>query len=476
MKSSALPIVAIVGRPNVGKSTLFNRLTGTRKAIVEDTEGVTRDRNYSDAEWFGKRFTLVDTGGFDPDATEGMLPLMREQATLAIEEADVILFLLNARDGLTSADVEIARILRMTDKPVLYVANKVEGMAVEAEAAELYAVGADQIHMISAEHGTGIYDLMEVVVAPMPESPPEPVWADDEPSEEPAEEEPDADQEAGDAVWEAPPREDNILVAVVGKPNVGKSSLINRLLGAPRLLASDVPGTTRDSIDTQLDVEGRRFTLIDTAGIRKKKAISLRLEKFSIIKALQSIDRCYVAVLVIDATQGVTDQDCKIASLIAEKGRAAVIAVNKWDLVEKDDASAGAFVKDVWQKMPFFTWAPIIFISALTGQRVTKVLDLVETSRANARRRLPTGPLNRFFEAIVARQPPPVYRNHNVKLYYLRQVSVAPPAIVASCNTPEGVSPAYERYLANQLRQTFGFEGTPIRLYFRGRQKRTRRG
>lgn len=488
MKSAGpLPIVAIVGRPNVGKSTLFNRLTGSRKAIVEDTEGVTRDRNYAEVEWFGKRFTLIDTGGFDPDATEGMLPLMREQATLAIEEAHVILFILNARDGLTSADIEIARILRNTTKPVIHVANKVEGMAIEAQAAELYALGASDIHMVSAEHGTGIYDLMEIVVAPMPDAPPdlESDWHEDDPPL-PGTEEPQAGEDAEEGedgeegegfepkAWAQLPREDNILVAVVGKPNVGKSSLINRLLGAPRLLASDVPGTTRDSIDTQLDFQGRGFTLIDTAGIRKKRAISLRLEKFSIVKALQSIERCDVAVLVIDATQGVTDQDAKIANLIVEKGRAAVIAVNKWDLVSKDDASAGEFVKDLWQKMPFFTWVPVIFISALTGQRVTKMLDLVETSRASARRRLTTGPLNRFFDGIMLRQPPPLYKNHNVKLYYLRQVGVTPPTIVASCNTPEGISPAYQRYLVNQLRETFGFEGTPIRLFFRGREKRVR--
>ena len=489
------PVVAIVGRPNVGKSTLFNRLTGSRKAIVEDSPGVTRDRNYADTEWFGKPFTLIDTGGFDPDATDGMLPLMREQATLAIEEADVILFVLNAREGLQQADREIARILRNTDKPVLHVANKVEGMATEAEAAELYAIGAETIHMVSSEHGTGIYDLMEHVVEPFPaaEPAPEDAWVPDDalaplPDEDEAEgEDPDAEvdpEEAARAAAQAeaelaaamapPPREDNILVAVVGKPNVGKSSLINRLLGAPRLLASDVPGTTRDAIDTLLETETGRFTLIDTAGIRRKKTISLRVEKFSIIKALQTIERCHVAVLVIDATLGVTDQDAKIANLIAEKGRAAVIAVNKWDLIEKDEATAGAFVKEIWDQMPFFTWAPIVFISALQGQRVTKVLELVEQVRGSARRRIPTGPLNRFFEGVVRRQPPPIYKNHNVKLYYLRQVGVTPPTIVAACNSPEGVSPSYERYMANQLREAFGFEGTPLRLYFRGR-KRSRR-
>ena len=473
------PVVTIVGRPNVGKSTLFNRLIGSRKAIVEDSPGVTRDRNYGEAEWFGKRFTLIDTGGFDPDATDGMLPLMREQATLAIEEADVILFVMNAREGLQTADIEIARVLRQTDKPIFHVANKVEGLAAAAMAAELYAVGARELHQVSAEHGVGIYDLMEEVADLLPAVPePEPLrelpddWDEaEEPSEGDAAQA--TTEDAEDAPLPSPHRPgDRIRVAVVGKPNVGKSTLINSLLGAPRLLASDVPGTTRDSIDTELDLDERHYLLIDTAGIRRKKSISLRLEKFSIIKALQSMDRCDVAVLLIDATQGVTDQDAKIANLIEEKGRAAVIVVNKWDKVEKDGATAGAFVHTLWERMPFFTWAPVVFASALTGQRVPKVLDLVDQVRSCSLRRISTGPLNRFMERIIAHTPPPLHHHHNVKLYYLTQVSVAPPTIVASCNTPEGLSPAYKRFLAHQLRESFDFTGTPLRLFFRGRKKR----
>jgi GTP-binding protein len=470
-----------VGRPNVGKSTLFNRLTGSRKALVEDTPGVTRDRNYGDADWFGKRFVVIDTGGFDPDATEGMLPLMREQATLAIEEADFIVFVMNAREGLNPADQEIASILRQTDKPVFHVANKVEGLAVETQAAELYAIGAEHIHMLSAEHGTGLYDLLEEMTELMPAQEPEPEIVPDVVADEPSawDEEEDGDEPhpephvaSPEEVAAARVAKERTLVAVVGKPNVGKSSLINRLLGAPRLLASDVPGTTRDSIDTELDFEGRKYLLIDTAGIRRKKAISLRLEKFSIVKALQSIERCHVAVLVIDGTQGVTDQDAKIASTIVEKGRAAVIVVNKWDLVEKDDATAGAFVHQLWEKMPFFQFAPVIFTSALTGQRVTRALELVDKARRSALYRIPTGPLNRFFDGVVKRHPPPLHKNHNVKLYYLRQVGIAPPTIVAACNTPQAIAPSYERYMVNQLRLAFDFEGTPIRLFFRGRSKK----
>lgn len=436
------PIVAIVGRPNVGKSTLFNRLIGERRALVDDFAGVTRDRNYGDAEWYRRELTVVDTGGFDPVEQEGILPLMREQATLAIEEADVILFVMDARDGILPVDFEIGSILRKTNKPVLLVGNKVEGNVVRLEAQELHLAGLGELYLVSAEHGDGVFDLMEAVVAKLPDETTLPV-----------------DLEDG-----------RTRVAVVGKPNVGKSSLINHLLGQPRLLASDVPGTTRDSIDTRLDLDGEReYLLIDTAGIRRKRAVSMRLEKFSVIKAFKSIERAHVVCLVLDGTETISSQDAKLASLIDSKGRAIVVVVNKWDAVEKDTETAGAYVREFRRQLPFLEYAPVIFTSALTGQRVLKILDVVDEVKANASLRISTGPLNRVLDEILHRQPPPLHMRRTVKFYFWTQVSVLPPTFMISSNMPEGVHVSYKRFMIGRLREMFGFEGTPIRLLLRKR-------
>jgi GTP-binding protein len=435
------PIVAIVGRPNVGKSTLFNRMVRSRAAIVDDTPGVTRDRHYAECTWFGRTFTVIDTGGFDPLDDEGMFPLMREQAQLAIEEADVVLFLLDVRAGVTPADHEIMRILRTAKKPLLAAGNKVEGPATETAVAEFFELGIESIRPVSAEHGTGIQDLIEDLIEAMPVA--EDLDELDDPSV--------------------------TRVAVIGKPNVGKSSFINWLLGAPRLLASDVPGTTRDAIDSAFEVDGRNYLLIDTAGIRRKRSISLRIERFSVVKALKSLERAHVALLVIDANNGVTSQDARLANLCLDRGCAVVVVVNKWDSIEADTDTAGAFVKEMWRTLPFMTWAPAIFTSALTGQRVLKTLEVVDEVRAHALNRIPTGEMNRFLAKTLDRHPPPLHHNRKVKMYYATQVSAGPPTIVVSTNMPDGVTVAWRRFFERQLRENFEFEGTPIRLLFRQR-------
>lgn len=438
------PIVAIVGRPNVGKSTLFNRLTRTRKAIVHDMPGVTRDRNYGDVDWYGKVFTLIDTGGFEPVAEERILVQMREQAQLAVEEAEIILFLMDGREGLTPSDVEVAGMLRKAKKPVYYVINKIDGEKQEEKAYDFYSLGVDKLYTISAEHNRGVVDLMDEVVADFPE-----------------------------AVEEK--EEEIVKVAIIGRPNVGKSSLINRFLGEERLVVSEVPGTTRDSVDTILEKDGRKYLLIDTAGIRRKSRVSDRLEKYTIIKALGSVERCDVAVLVIDASEGVTEQDVKVAGYAHERGRGCVIAVNKWDLIEKDNSTIGKYVDQVRMNLKYLDYAKIIFISALTGQRAVKVLSLVNEVVEECRKRVPTAELNRVIEEAAIRHHPPSYQGKFVKLYYAAQVSASPPTFVIFTNHPKGIHFSYERYLENKLRDAFGFEGTPVRLLFKERSGRKRK-
>ncbi|NUN15111.1 MAG: ribosome biogenesis GTPase Der [Myxococcales bacterium] len=434
-------LVAIVGRPNVGKSTLFNRLVGSRKAIVDDYPGVTRDRNYADADVLGHVVSLIDTGGFEPSVSDEMFSLMRQQATLAIQEADAILFVVDAREGVMPADHEIMAILRETDKPVLVLANKVEGRAVESASLEAYELGTSQVFPISAEHGVGVYDVLEALANVLPQI--------DEISNENS--------------------DGRIKIAVIGRPNVGKSSIVNRLLGEERMLASDIAGTTRDSIDSTLDVGDERYLLIDTAGMRRKRSISMRIEQYSVVQAIKSLEQCDVALLVLDATQSVTDQDARLARLVDEKGKGVVVLVNKWDLVEKDSSTAGAYVKEFRDKLPFFSYAPVLFISAQTGQRAHRILDQVRIAYTNNHARISTGVLNRFFEDIVAKQPPPTVQGKTVKLYFLTQVAVAPPTIVAACNHPELLAISYQRYLVNQVREHFSFEGAPLRILIRPR-------
>jgi len=431
------PIIAIVGRPNVGKSTLFNRIAGGKKAIVSDEPGVTRDRNYTDVEWEEKVFTLIDTGGFEPVSKERIFVQMREQCQLAMDEADVILFVMDGKEGLTPSDKEVAHILRRQNKTVFHIVNKIDGPNHEEKAFEFYGLGVEQIYSISAEHRYGVDALMDDVIKILPK--------------------------LTEEKWDR----DAAKVAVIGRPNVGKSSLINRILGYKRVIVDEAPGTTRDAIDTFLERDGRKYVLIDTAGIRRKSRISLRLEKYSIVEALRTIDRCDVALLLLDSKEGVTDQDAHIGGFVHEKGKGCVLAVNKWDLVKKDSQTMVEFKKGMYSDLKYLSYAPTLFISALTGQRVLKILDLVDEVAEQTKKRIQTSPLNKYFERWVEHNPPPLYKNRNVKLNYITQVSAGPPTFVVYTNHPEGIHFSYERYLINQMRETFGFQGVPIRLQFR---------
>jgi GTP-binding protein len=435
------PIIAIVGRPNVGKSTLFNRIAGGKKAIVADEPGVTRDRNYADVEWDGKAFTLIDTGGFEPVSKDRIFIQMREQCQLAMDEADVILFLMDGKQGLTPSDQEIANILRRQNKLVFYIVNKIDGPKHEEKVFEFYGLGAEQIYSLSAEHRYGVDGLMDEVIKILPK--------------------------LTEEKWDR----DAAKVAVIGRPNVGKSSLINRLLGYKRVIVDEAPGTTRDAIDTFFERNGKKYILIDTAGIRRKSRISLRLEKYSIVEALRTIDQCHVALLLLDSKEGVTDQDAHIGGFIHEKGKGCILVVNKWDLVEKNSQTMIDFKKRVYGDLKYLSYAPILFISALTGQRVPKILDMVDEVAEQAEKRILTSQLNKYLEQWVEHSPPPLYRNRNVKLNYMTQVSAGPPTFVVYTNFPDGIHSSYERYLINQMRETFGFEGVPVRLQFRKKRK-----
>ncbi len=431
------PILAIVGRPNVGKSTLFNRIAGGKKAIVWDEPGVTRDRNYADVEWEERTFTLIDTGGFEPVSKDRIFIQMREQCQLAMDEADAILFLMDGKEGLTPSDKEIADILRKLNKPVLYIVNKIDGPKHEEKVLEFYGLGVEPVYSISAEHGYGVNGLMDEVIQAFPGS--------------------------TETKWD----KDVTRVAVLGRPNVGKSSLVNRLLGYRRVLVDEVPGTTRDAIDTLFVRDGRRYVLVDTAGIRRKSRISLRLEKYSIVEALRTIDRSDVALLLLDSKEGVTDQDARIGGFIHEKGKGCILVVNKWDLIEKNSQTMSDYERGVRENLKYLSYAPILFISALTGQRVKRVLEIAGHVSEQTKKRISTSPLNRHFGKWVEKFPPPLYKNRSVKMNYIAQVSTSPPTFVIYTNIPEGVHFSYERYLLNQMRDAFGFEGVPVRLLFR---------
>ena len=435
------PIVAIVGRPNVGKSTLFNRIAGRKKAIVWNEPGVTRDRNYADVEWEEKAFTLIDTGGFEPVSKDRIFIQMREQCQLAMEEADVILFLMDGKEGLTSSDKEIVDILRRLNKPVFYIVNKIDGPKYEEKAYEFYGLGIGSIHSISAEHRYGVDGLMEEVIKVLPR--------------------------LTEELWDRMA----IKIAVVGRPNVGKSSLINRFLGYKRVIVDEAPGTTRDSIDTFFERDGKRYILIDTAGIRRKSRISLRLEKYSVVEGFRTIDQCDVVLLLLDSKEGVTDQDARIGGFIHEKGRGCILVVNKWDLIKKDSQTMVEFEKKVKTDLKYLSYAPILFISALTGQRVPKILDVVDCVAEQTKKRISTSQLNRSLGQWVEYLSPPLYRNRRVHLNYVTQISTAPPTFVIYTNTPVGIHFSYERYLINQIRKNFSFEGVPICLQFRKKGK-----
>lgn len=441
------PLVAIVGRPNVGKSTFFNKIAGHRVAIVEDIPGVTRDRIYADVEWMGREFTMIDTGGIDPRSDDALLSQMRHQAEIAIDTADVICFFCDAREGMTADDEEVAVLLRRTRKPVLLVVNKLDHAGLNDVLYEFYALGLGDPIGISAANMLGLGDLLEEIVRNLP---------------------PEAPHEAdeGEGLHE-------IQLALVGRPNVGKSSLTNRLLGQERVMVSDIPGTTRDAIDTHFEsATGGRYNIIDTAGIRRKRAIEEEsLERYSVLRAIAAIRRCDVALLLIDAEDGVTEQDTKIAGIVAEEGKAVIVVVNKWDIPEKDTGTLEKYRKQVLEDLKFMDYAPVLFISALTGQRVHTVLDAVDQAYAQASKRVPTGLLNDVLgDAQIALQPP-MTGGRRLKIYYGTQISVCPPTFALFVNDENLMHFAYQRYLENQLRKAFGFEGTPIHFALRQRTK-----
>lgn len=435
------PIVAIVGRPNVGKSTLFNRLLGRRKAIVDDFPGVTRDRNYADVNRFDKPFTLIDTGGFEPVSNDRLLQQMREQARLAMEEADVILFVMDAREGLTTADREVVDMLRRVDKPVFYLANKVESGKQEPDVGDFYTLGVDRIFSISAEHNLGVGELMEEVEQVFPQA---------------------------TATGED---EDVTRIAVVGRPNVGKSTLVNNLLGYERVVANPTAGTTRDSIDTYFTCHRKRYQLIDTAGIRRKGRVSLKVESYSVVDALRSIERADVVLIVLNAEEGVVEHDAKIAGYAYEAGKACVFVVNKWDTLKKDNSSMGKFVDQIRIQFKYLPFAPIVFVSALSGQRIGKVMTEVDRVMAQYTKRVSTADLNKILTSAVEGHHPPLSRGKRVKFFFATQVGVKPPTFVFFTNSPEGIHFSYERYLMNKLRDSFDFSGTPLRLLFKGRER-----
>ncbi|MDN5277887.1 MAG: GTPase [Clostridiales bacterium] len=433
------PIVAIVGRPNVGKSTFFNQIVGKRISIVDDQPGVTRDRIYADAEWLNRKFTLVDTGGLDPESDDELLVHIRRQVEIAIDTADVIIFLVDGQVGVTPADQQIANLLRKTRKPVVLAVNKIDNREDESMVLDFFSLGLGEPIGISATHKRGIGDLLDRVVKHLPDK-------------------------------EVEEEEDQVIkIAVVGRPNVGKSSLVNRILGEERVIVSDIPGTTRDAIDTPFEMDGREYVIIDTAGIRRKSRINEALERYSVLRALAAIRRCDVALIMLDATQPVAEQDAKIAGLVHEEGKASVIVVNKWDLVEKDTYTMEEYKNRILQKLGFIAYAPMVFISARTGQRVNRVLELVDEVYSRYTMRVSTGVLNDCVSDAVAVAAPPSEKGRMLKIYYVTQVSVKPPTFVLFVNDPELMHDSYQRYLENYLRKTFGLTGTPIRLLVRQR-------
>ncbi|MCC8123480.1 MAG: ribosome biogenesis GTPase Der [Oscillospiraceae bacterium] len=433
------PLVAIVGRPNVGKSMLFNKLVGQRLSIVEDTPGVTRDRLYAECEWRSRVFDLVDTGGIEPAADTEILAFMRQQAEIAIDHATVIVFLCDIKTGVTASDQDVANMLLRSKKPVVLAVNKMDQVGItNPDIYEFYNLGLGDPVAVSAVHGHGTDDLLDACFTYFPPD--------------------DGAQEDDDDV---------IKVAVIGKPNVGKSSLINRILGEERVIVSDVAGTTRDAVDSYFENEQGKYCFIDTAGMRRKSKVDDRIEKFSVLRATMAIERCDVCLMMIDANEGVTEQDTKVAGLAHEAGKACIIVVNKWDSIEKDDKTMDNMRKDVRRDLSYMTYAPIVFISALTGQRVGRLFELINYVNNQASMRITTGMLNTVLADATARVQPPTDRGRRLNIYYMTQVGIKPPHFVTFCNDARLFHFSYQRYLENQIRATFGLEGTPIRLTIR---------
>ena len=442
-KKKGKPVVAVVGRPNVGKSTLFNALAGDKIAIVKDSPGITRDRIYADINWLNYSFTLIDTGGIEPDSSDIILSQMREQAQIAIDTADVILFMTDVKQGLVDADAKVADMLRRAQKPVILVVNKVDNyQTMMADVYEFYNLGIGDPFAISAANRTGIGDLLDEVVKFFPEA---------------TEEEED---------------DDRIRVAIVGKPNVGKSSIINKLLGENRLIVSDIAGTTRDAVDTEVKYNGKEYIFIDTAGLRRKNKIKEDLEHYMIIRTVSAVERADIVVLVIDATEGVTEQDAKIAGIAHDRGKGIIIAVNKWDAIEKNNKTVNEFTAKVRQILSFMPYAEIMFISALTGQRLPKLYQMIDVVNENQSLRVATGVLNEIMAEAVVMQQPPSDKGKRLRLYYITQVSVKPPTFVIFVNDKELMHFSYTRYIENQIREAFGFRGTSLKFIIRERKEK----
>jgi GTP-binding protein len=437
-------IVALVGRPNVGKSTLFNRITKTRKAIVDQTPGVTRDRHYERVTWNDRHFILIDTGGIETDSDNSMESTIRGQSLQAIDEADIILFLLDAREGLIPADYEVADLLRKTAKPTYFVVNKIDGPELETTLLpQFYELGVDTLWPVAAEHGYGVRDLLDKVAESLGE--PEQV-----PQTDP----------------------DTISIAFFGRPNVGKSSLINRLAGTERMVVSDIPGTTRDSVDTVISRKSKSYTLIDTAGIRRRGKVREKLEKFSIIRALAALERCDLALLLIDAGEGITEQDTKVIGYTQDSGRACILVVNKWDLVKGDRKSQKHILTEIEMATPFVGFAPVLTVSALTGAGVKRLLPTVEAVYSQYQQKFPTNRLNLLLQKAVAAHPPPIYQGRRLKLYYTTQIGTKPPTFAIIANYPKGVHFSYHRFLTNQFRKGLGLDKSPVRIVIKERKRK----
>ena len=436
-------MVAIIGRPNVGKSTLFNRLLGARRAIVDDVPGVTRDRHYADAEYRGRPFRLVDTGGLDPTATEGMASLIKQQSQVAIAEADILILLMDGREGVTPADEEIVALFRRVRKPVFFAINKIDTPKSESLLADFYRLGRDPLYPVSAEHGIGVDDLLEAIYPLLPDT---------------------GDKDAQNVLRDVP------RIAVVGRPNVGKSTLVNTLLGQDRVLVSDLPGTTRDAIDTLVTVGERRYLFTDTAGLRRRGRVQGGIEGYSVASALRAMGRSDVVVLLLDAAEGVTEQDTKIAGLLLKQGRACVLLVNKWDLKTGEAGAREAYAGVLKRRFPFLPWAPVLFGSACKPDSVRELFPLIDRVMATFTTRVPTGPLNKFLQQIVAVQPLPVRKGKPtkaVKSVFITQVAIKPPTFALFVGHPQDIGAAYVRHLENRLREQYDFLGSPIRILVR---------
>lgn len=430
------PLVAVVGRPNVGKSTFFNKVVGKRVSIVEDTPGVTRDRIYAEAEWSGVHFALIDTGGIEPDSKDIILSQMREQAEVAMDTSDVILFMTDGKDGVTASDREVASMLMRTGKQVVLAVNKVDTAKLPEDFYDFYELGLGEPVPISAANMLNLGDLLDRIVESFPEG-------------------------AGTE------EEDSIKLAMIGKPNVGKSSLINKLLGENRVIVSPIAGTTRDSIDTPFEKDGEKYLLIDTAGIRRKSKVNENIEKFSVIRAVAAIERCDVCLLMIDAQEGITEQDKKIAGIAHEAGKGIVVVVNKWDLIEKETNTMNEFRKHIARELTFMSYAPVVFISVLTGQRVNNVIKMAKYVAENRAMRVPTGRLNNLISDAIMMKQPPSDKGRRLKIYYVTQVGVKPPLFSFKVNSRPLMHFSYARYMENKIREAFGFEGTSIKFVFR---------